>query len=367
MRLLHITPTDLTNPRGGRAMLARLHRDCLGELLGGDITDLRISGVTRMSAALTGQVDGVDAESIARVLARIERGDCDSVWLDGSNLGVIAAAVRRRFPRVRVLTFCHNVEARFFLGAWRRGRSPKALGVLLANYQAERAALRCSSDIIALNRRDSELLQRLYRRGADHLLPLAVADRMRGVADDALVAGDAPLLFVGGAFYANQAGIEWFARTVAPALPVRTQVVGHGMEACREDLQRAGTIDVIGAVDDLEPVYRRARAVIAPIFDGSGMKTKVAEALMFGKRVLGTREAFTGYEEMVGRSGWQCETPADFAAAIGQALAMPVKRLDPDLRGLYESDYSAVASRQRLATILSTSAQPIGKASPVLP
>lgn len=352
MRLLHITPTDLSAPRGGRAMLARVHRDCLGELMGDDVADLRISGTTRLSAALTGRVDGVDAATLSRIVERIDAAAIDTIWLDGSNLGPIATMVRRRRPRVRVVTFCHNVEARFFLGAWRRGRSPRTLGVLLANYQAERAALRSSSAVIALNRRDSELLRRVYRRPADHLLPLAVADQLNGPMDERPVADDAPLLFVGGAFYANRAGIEWFGRTVAPALPIRTQVVGHGMDACRDLLARAGTIDVIGAVDDLEPVYRRARAVIAPIFDGSGMKTKVAEALMFGKRVIGTREAFTGYEAIAGRIGWMCETAADFAAAVAQATTLPLKTLDPGLRRLYEAGFSRQATTRRIAAIL---------------
>ena len=51
-----------------------------------------------------------------------------------------------------------------------------------------------------------------------------------------------------------------------------------------------------------------AALVIAPIFDGSGMKTKVAEALMHGKHVVGTPEAFSGYA-------------ADIVAAAAAGLA----------------------------------------------
>ena len=41
-------------------------------------------------------------------------------------------------------------------------------------------------------------------------------------------------------------------------------------------------------VDCLETWYEKADVVISPIFLGSGMKTKTAEALMYGKPILGT-------------------------------------------------------------------------------
>ena len=40
---------------------------------------------------------------------------------------------------------------------------------------------------------------------------------------------------------------------------------------------------VVGEVESLAQWYHDAYFVVAPIFDGSGMKTKVAEALMYGK------------------------------------------------------------------------------------
>jgi len=36
--------------------------------------------------------------------------------------------------------------------------------------------------------------------------------------------------------------------------------------------------------------------VILPIISGSGMKTKTAEALMYGKSIIGIKEAFEGYK-----------------------------------------------------------------------
>ena len=41
--------------------------------------------------------------------------------------------------------------------------------------------------------------------------------------------------------------------------------------------------------------------MVAPIFSGSGMKTKVAESSGYGKTVFATSEAIIGYEKFEGK------------------------------------------------------------------
>ena len=353
MRLLFVSTSGLQMPRGGRAMLGNLHRDAMLALLSRNFAAYRLPESGGMVLSLAGYLDGAAPRGIAAALTAVEAHAADTVWLDGSNLGRLAQALRRARPSLRILTFCHNVEARFFLGALRRGRSVRSAGVLVGNYVAERLAVRHSDDIVALSARDSDGLAQLYGRAADHILPMAVADQLASPPPaHALVAADAPLLFVGGAFYANQAGIAWFAREVAPRIDARIAVIGQGMESMRAKLETAPNVRVLGPVDLLEPHYRAARVAIAPIFDGSGMKTKVAEAMMFGKRVIGTAEAFSGYEALGDEAGWRCDTADAFARAIRSARAMEIKALDPELRALYERGHSERATERRLAAIL---------------
>ena len=165
-------------------------------------------------------------------------------------------------------------------------------------------------------------------------------------------APEAYVLFVGGGFYANMAGIVWYARNVAPTVPVKTLVVGMGLDSIKAELQRCSGIEVVGAVDDLSPWYLGARFVVAPIFDGSGMKTKVAEALMYGKRIVGTVEAFTGYEDVIERVGAACRSHSEFAEAVKAEMCREHVAVDPDLRRIYEQRYSFSAARDRLRQIL---------------
>ena len=350
-----VTPWREFGAVGGREQLSALHQSCLADLLGARLTVRRLEaappqGALGMLEALRGRIDGVTAGTERAILDEIVAGGIDTLWLDGTNLGQLAAAVGRAAPTVRVICFAHNVEARFFLGALRHRPSPRALAILAANFTAERSAVQASDRLLALSERDARLFGRIYGRAATGLLPMAIDDPRTAPAPSAQPG--CGLLFVGGSFYANLTGIRWFAREVAPRLMVTTRVVGRGFDAYRAELEAGGKIDVIGAADDLSPYYAATAAVIAPIFDGSGMKTKVAEALMYGKPVIGTREAFSGYEAVVGKAGWVANSPDEWVRAIEAVSAAPRPGIDPQLRALFDRYYSRAALSAGIFTIL---------------
>jgi glycosyltransferase involved in cell wall biosynthesis len=342
---------------GGRALLSKVIRDALVGLVG-DRAHVVVLPTPRHKIfadvldIARSYIDGVCKDTLAQLFAIIESERITKVCIDGSNLGRVACAIRRRHPRVEICTFFHNCEARFFWGALRHTKNLRALGVLLANYLAERLAVRFSDKRVCLSERDSSHLRRIYGRGATHILPMAMQDRLPSTAPDASVQDSDYILFVGGAFYANRAGITWFAKNVSPKLRVVTYVLGTGFDAYRDELERCGNVKVIGQVDDVAPWYSRACFLIAPIFDGSGMKTKVAEALMFGKRIIGTAEAFSGYESVMAEAGCVCETTEDFVLAIERELTASRQSVDPRLRALYEEHFSIAAATRRLAQIL---------------
>jgi len=101
---------------------------------------------------------------------------------------------------------------------------------------------------------------------------------------------------------------------VAPFTPhVVYEIVGKGFET-EKHLER-DNFKIVGTVDGVESYYEKADFVIAPIFKGAGMKVKVAEAMMYGKTVVGTKEAFEGYSD-VGQYGKICADASDFIQVI---------------------------------------------------
>ena len=68
------------------------------------------------------------------------------------------------------------------------------------------------------------------------------------------------------------------------------------MEKLRPLIDNSKNVEIHDSVDDLSVFYERANIVVCPLFYGGGMKVKVAEALMYGKKIIGTELAFFGYE-----------------------------------------------------------------------
>lgn len=356
--ILIVTKKLSASPRGGRELLCRLNYDALESVYSEslrlfELSSGRLFGVKSQLDAFRGHIDGLNKESIESALAIVKREGIKKIFVDGSNLGEFVKSVKLIFPHVEVITFFHNVEARFFWGSLKQTKSLRALAVLVANYLAERKAVHGSDKIICLNERDSCLLKNLYGRGATHISSMALEDKMPpDYFEMPAEKSEKFALFVGGTFYANQSGIEWFINNVVPRIDVKICIVGRGFEDLRKKLEIPNKVEVVGAVDSLAEWYHRAHFVLAPIFDGSGMKTKVAEALMYGKKIVGTPEAFTGYENIIDKVGWMCSSVDEFVASINEAKREVSKAFDPALREIYLNSYSLRAARERLVSII---------------
>ncbi len=343
----------------GRELLCKLNHDALREIFGEQLVVFELPrrnlhGMKTILKAFKGHIDGLDEETMVRAQQTIQSKKVGRVFVDGSNLGAFAKFLKKRLPQIEVTIFFHNVEARFFLGSLRQQKTLRALAVLMVNYLAERKSVTYGDKIICMSQRDSCLLQKIYGRPATHVSPMALQNKMPTDFERyAIPHSEKFALFVGGTFYANRAGIAWFVQHVVPRIHIKTCIVGRGFEAYRAELEREGKVQVIGEVDDLAVWYRNAHFVIAPIFDGSGMKTKVAEALMYGKKVVGTPEAFSGYDKIVQKASWVCATKEEFIIAVKQAQNIIKLPFDPALRRIYEELYSSESACRRLRIILS--------------
>ncbi|MZR13827.1 glycosyltransferase [Maritimibacter sp. DP07] len=348
-----ITPDS--KERGGREQLSRLMEESLRNVTANRIEVFRLPRLqvkTRMLERLSGRIDGITAETEAYLLKRLSQISPDCIFIDGSNLGRLARLLRKSGITLPIVTFYHNVEARFFFDALRAAPSVRALGVLFANTMGERWAAKYSHRRVLLNERDARLHARLYRRAGTDLLPMALRDQYDPTAAMAERPWDKPYaLFVGGGFYANFEGMAWYAEKVAPYAPLDTVVIGRGMNVHRTRLERWGGVHVVGEVDEMAIWYAHAQIIVAPILSGSGMKTKVAEALMHGKPIAGTAEAFEGYDLVADEGLDCCTTPADFLGVLQGAVSVEAG-FDPELRRRYVQYHSGDSMRATLKRIL---------------
>ena len=309
------------------------------------------SPIAKIKNRLSGYYLGITPQHVKEVLQIIESQSIGIVFISNSLFSCFAAQIKKRFPGITILSFFHNVEYIYAKEEYKVKKSIKYLLHSWLSYTCEKKMIHYVDGIIALNQRDAQELKRIYRRGADLLLPTSLEDQ-RGDEDHVKRVPEASLklLFVGSNFFANTHGISWFIDQVMPFLKdVDLYIVGKGMEFEQVRWKREH-VYVIGAVDVLKEWYMRADVVVSPIFWGSGMKTKTAEALMYGKPVLGTKETFEGYDIEPSEIGALCNTVQEFVNAIVeiQRDGTWIEKRGIKARQKYESLYDYKMSLNKL-------------------
>jgi glycosyltransferase involved in cell wall biosynthesis len=160
------------------------------------------------------------------------------------------------------------------------------------------------------------------------------------------------LLFIGSFVHPpNRDAAKWLVKRLAPEL--RTErvpfaLVIAGLHA-PQWLSKAGGagVRVISDAPDLDPLYRSADIVLAPLPHGGGTKNKTLEAMAWGLPVIGTPQAFTGLPQLDGEA-----FVVDPLDPLRVALRIAALRDDPALRlhlGLAARRYIAAAHGPELA------------------
>ncbi|WP_198023843.1 glycosyltransferase [Chelativorans sp. J32] len=139
-------------------------------------------------------------------------------------------------------------------------------------------------------------------------------------------------LFVGSAHPPNVAGFRELILESLEALQSHQRIVVAGNvcdplyqivvgserpRICRDRLSLVGQVSEF----ELSALIANASAILLPITYGGGSNLKTAEALVSGKVVVGTRQAFRGYEAYLDAPGViLADTLPDFKAAVRRAL-----------------------------------------------
>ncbi|UYI78229.1 MAG: glycosyltransferase family 4 protein [Fusobacterium varium] len=266
------------------------------------------------------------------ILALIKKKKYEIIFLESSNFGKLAKKIKKINNNIKIITFFQNIEYDFIKS--RIKREGKIYYILLkATYYNEKLAVRFSDYLITLNSRDSGRLLKKYRRNTDCELPITLNDK---IIKNNFKTENSYILFVGSLFFANYYGIKWFVDNVMSSVDKILLIVGKKFETKREELERKN-VKVIGTVDNLEEYYINADCVVMPIFDGAGMKVKTAEALMYGKTIYGTKEAFEGYNIEYEKIGGICNSKDEFINKINRDKGIKYNEYS---REIFKKNYS---------------------------
>ena len=289
-------------------------------------------------------ISGIDSKQFDNIKHIICTERIELVFLDSSLLGLLAKKIKQQYPTVKIITFFHNIEYLYYKRELDISQNVILRYLLPIIRKNEQTACLYSDAVITLNERDSQQLHSLYGRKADYSIPITLEDRLPSSPIDRDETDKRPpnMLFVGSYFSMNIEGIRHFVQHILPHTQAKLTIVGTGMKQLEERIRKNERIELFDYVEDLSKLYEEADFVVIPIYSGSGMKVKTAEALMYGKYIIGTPEAFTGYS-ISPETGKLCTNDQKFIEAINRCSQ---RGFNPASRELFLKKYSNLHAKE---------------------
>lgn len=267
--------------------------------------------------------------------------DYDAVFISTSLFGMLAKRLKEKGYKGKVIVHFHNVESIYYDSALSKRMLFRGVIIKCASRNDEYSCHYADS-VLVLNERDSRLLQEMYGRKSDYIVPITLPDQCADVTFDTkiLTRRHPQCLFLGSYFAANNEGILWFVKNVLPHVDIELKIIGKGMAKLKEENECLRDLEVVSDAQELTSYYLSADFMILPIFSGSGMKVKTCESLMYGKNILGTDEAFEGYFFDTERIGGRCNNAEEYIRRINYFMEHPIPRFNTYSRSVYEHSYS---------------------------
>lgn len=280
------------------------------------------------------------------IIDYIDKVNPDIVFIDFSTLGRLVRVLKK----YKTIVFFHNIESDY---AWNKVKHEglQYLPSYWASKKNDKYAIQADK-VICLNERDSGRMYQIYGRKADMILPITFDDNF----DEKKTISNykREILFLGSLFGPNQLAIEWFMDNVMSKIEdITLNIVGKGFEKKREEYRKYKNVNVIGSVEELDSYYYRHAVVIMPIFYGSGMKVKTAEAMMYGRIILASDEALEGYDVGNVNGIYRCNKAEEYIDVIEKIFnKQSIVRFQDDVRQCFLEKYETNKQIKRLKLLI---------------
>lgn len=305
---------------------------------------------------LQGNMMFISNQIIREICEIIKQYEIKTVFIEDSVFGNFVKKVKSAYPDIRIISFYHDIKANLYR-QWKKtsgilGQIEYSIGI-----RQEKINQKYCDVNLVFNQRDADLFHRIYGKRPKGAIPLPASipdlseeyKKLTTNRTDKKV-----MLFVGKKYLPNIHGLEWFYKNVLPQLKgeFEVQIVGRGLEYLK-DVLIDSHFNVIGEVESLDEYYENADIVIAPLFEGGGMKSKTVEAISFGKTFVGTTESLFGFwEEMDDtikeKSVMQCDTIDAWVTILNRLIDSEINKFNPTLFELFQQKFSYEAMRDML-------------------
>lgn len=307
--------------------------------------------VKRTARYLQGNINFVTDAIIEKICNVILSYRINLVFSEESDLGKLYKTIKNRFPHIQIVCFFHDISHDLFKG--RIKNTPKwKIHYILECYRVisqEKMALKYIDKSIVFHQADAERYYAVYGRKPDYIIPLCLERvDLNNKPETGVTKADEKkkILFVCSSYYVNISGFLWFYKNVFKKLDgdFKVLIVGTGT-AKFESTVRDKKIEMIGKVESLAKYYQNADIVIAPVFEGGGMKMKTIEAFSFGKCLVSTSESLHGYWEVIpetlkNKLIFKCDTAQQWIDACNTLLKNDIRKCNEEIISVVKDNFS---------------------------
>lgn len=288
---------------------------------------------------LEGYIPPILRSDLNNIIDLYRKNKYDFIFLDHSLLGICAYTLKKRFPACKIVTTYRNCEYDYIDVRFEKAQKFRKIIYRLKAKKMERMATQYSDLRVVLSKRDQNRIEDLYGIRPEIIIPQFLDDCFVPSTSSFTSSDKKHVLLFGPAGSANLEAFSWFIDNVSPHLNAITIVAGKRIDQYKSRFERDYT-EVYGYVENIETLYQSADCVAIPLKKGGGMKFKTAEAMMFGKYIFGTREAFEGYDADISAFTKEYDCSDDFIAGINLFLK-DNKRFYQESRACFLNNYSS--------------------------
>jgi glycosyltransferase involved in cell wall biosynthesis len=302
----------------------------------------------------------ISNQIIDELLDIIKKESIDVVFMEDSVFGTLIKKIRGRYPLVQTISFYHDIKAILYPQWQKKAKLVDKIEYAIGIRQEKINSSFCDINIV-FNQRDADIYQEIYGKAPEAIIALPAPIPLMNMSylkQTSNTSGKKTLMFVGKRYYPNIIGIHWFCERVLPFLSsnITIQIVGRGLEYLKDELSDS-RIEVIGEVESLEPYYKNADIIIAPLFHGGGMKSKTVEATSYGKVFVGTEESLFGFweemdENIRNQIVFQCDTAEQWIETLNSLTEKELHKYNEKLFELFAEKFSYQASKIKLGSIV---------------
>lgn len=174
-----------------------------------------------------------------------------------------------------------------------------------------------NSTLLCFSQKDKDLIHQRYNKNA-HIVNFVINSQIKEIILNE-IEEESFCFFGAWNRKENSEGLEYFINFIIPSLPKNLvyYIIGSGLSNdLKNKINIYPNVKILGFVENPYPIIARCKGLIAPIFQGAGVKVKVIESLACGTHVIGTDMAFEGINFEFPNAMSTCVTPEDFVNMI---------------------------------------------------